>query len=110
MAEATSEIEVILQKYVRELIKNHVRPAKLILFGSHARGTATTWSDIDLSIISDDLEGKGILERQLILGRANQDLQAHLDVVGYTTQEWAHSEPGTLLHQILKTGKEIPFA
>lgn len=107
MAEATSEIRKIVGEYTRELAKQNIRPSRVILFGSHAIGTANPHSDIDLSIISEDFEGRGILERQLLLGRANQDLQAPLDVLGYTNAEVANCESGTLLHQILVTGIEL---
>lgn len=109
MAQTTSEVNRIVKQYLQELEEANVHPQKVILFGSHAAGAAEQWSDIDLSIISDDFEGKGILERQQILGRANQDLQAPLDLLGYTSQEWAQCEPGTLLYEIRQKGVEISF-
>ena len=109
MAKEAPEIRAILGQYIRELEKRNIHPERVILFGSYASGSATEWSDIDVSIISNDLEGKGVLERQLILGRANQDLQAPLDVIGYSNKEVIQCEPGTLLYQILKTGTEIPL-
>ena len=45
-------IEVTLKKYV-EKIKTVIKPQRVILYGSFARGTATEWSDIDLIIITD---------------------------------------------------------
>ncbi|OGQ06087.1 MAG: hypothetical protein A2W61_02015 [Deltaproteobacteria bacterium RIFCSPLOWO2_01_44_7] len=110
MVKATPEIKKILSQYVRELAKRNIHPERVILFGSHASGSASDWSDIDISIISKDLEGKGILERQLILGRANQDLQAPLDVIGYSTLEASQCESGTFLYEIIKTGLEIPLS
>lgn len=110
MAKTPPEIKKVLKEYVRELMKSRVKPDRVILFGSWAVGKAHTYSDIDISIISKDLEGKGILERQLILGRANQDIQAPLDVVGYSTLEFQSCESGTLLSEILKNGIEIPLS
>lgn len=110
MAKTPPEIKRILKEYVKELMKSRVQPERVILFGSWATGKTHTYSDIDLSIISKDLEGKGILERQLILGRANQDLQAPLDVVGYSTSEFQNCESGTLLSEILKSGIDLPLS
>ena len=45
-------IEVTLKKYV-EKIKTVIKPQRVILYGSFARGTATKWSDIDIMIITD---------------------------------------------------------
>lgn len=110
MAKTPPEIKKILKEYVKELMKARVKPERVILFGSWAAGKTHAYSDIDLSIISKDLEGKGILERQLILGRANQDLQAPLDVVGYSTSEFQNCESGTLLWEILKSGIDLPLS
>lgn len=110
MAQATSELKAIISRYVRELYRQNVRPEQVIVFGSHARGEATPDSDIDRSIISSDVAGKGILERQLLLGRANQDLQAPMDVVGYTPAEVLACVHGTLLYEIHQTGISIPIA
>lgn len=107
MAQATSDITKIIRDYVAELERANIHPQKVILFGSYATGEAREWSDIDLSIITNDFEGKGILERQLILGRANQDLQAPLDLIGYTPEEVDQCESGTLLYEIVKHGQEI---
>lgn len=109
MVQTSSKINQIVKDYIKELAKVHIRPKKIILFGSYAAGSTHDWSDIDLSIISDDFEGKGILERQQILGRANQNLQAPLDLIGYTSRELDQCEPGTLLYEIVKKGLEIPL-
>lgn len=45
-------IEITLKKYIKK-IKTVIKPQKVILYGSFARGTATEWSDIDLMIITD---------------------------------------------------------
>jgi len=45
-------IEVILKKYV-ENIKTVIKPQRVILYGSFARGNATEWSDIDLLVITN---------------------------------------------------------
>lgn len=110
MAQAAPDIKKILSAYARELLKRAIRPTQIVLFGSHATGKAGQWSDIDVSIISVDLANKGILERQILLGRANQELQAPLDVVGYTPEEWEHSESGTLLGEIRRTGIPMTLA
>lgn len=110
MAKTTSELKKILSQYVKELVKLQIQPEKIILFGSYASGKARQWSDIDVSIVSKDLEGKGILERQLLLGRANQDLQAPLDLIGFTLGEIKECEKGTLLSEILKNGLEISLS
>ena len=45
-------------KKVAEEIVNHFHPQKVILFGSHAYGTPTEDSDVDLLVIMDAEERK----------------------------------------------------
>ena len=52
--------EIILQdikKLIAELGQNNITIERAILFGSQASGTATTWSDIDVALISADFTG-----------------------------------------------------
>lgn len=48
------DIEKIKPEIIERL--KPLKPDKIILFGSHANGTATEDSDIDLFLIKDDLE------------------------------------------------------
>ncbi len=39
-------------------IRRTVNPSKIIIFGSHAKGTASSESDLDLVIIKDKIHNK----------------------------------------------------
>ncbi len=43
-------------KYLQEVNGAGIQSKRGILFGSHARGTATEWSDIDLVVIAPELD------------------------------------------------------
>ena len=47
-------IDVLIPQIVKRLLP--LKPDKIVLFGSHAYGTPTEESDIDLFLIKDDLE------------------------------------------------------
>ena len=47
-------IDVLIPQIVKRLLP--LKPDKILLFGSHAYGTPTEESDIDLFLIKDDLE------------------------------------------------------
>jgi predicted nucleotidyltransferase len=61
----------MVQKTVKKAIKflgqclqqKGLQVEKIILFGSHARGTSSEESDIDIVIISKDFENKDIFQR-----------------------------------------------
>lgn len=58
-------------KKIAELMRRLYPEAKTLLFGSQARGTATTDSDIDLLILlPDNVQGKAFVSRRSeIVGR-----------------------------------------
>jgi predicted nucleotidyltransferase len=109
MAQSRRQIVALIKRYVTALEARGIPVERVILFGSHASGQARAWSDIDLAVISPKFESLSLLERYEQLGLANRDLQAALDVVGFSPLQVAHCEPGSMLDEILKTGIEMPL-
>ena len=64
---STNEITDGLIKYIIDKIVKEVRPDKIILFGSYARGTATKDSDLDLFIIKDSKVDNREIRRKIDL-------------------------------------------
>ena len=60
----------------------------LILFGSHAVGTAHEDSDIDLVVISSSFSGKSYWERIDILTDAIYKVFAPIEASAFTPSEW----------------------
>lgn len=50
-----NELMQIIQKYVDKILENYNVEA-IILFGSYAKGTEHEDSDIDIAVITDDIE------------------------------------------------------
>jgi predicted nucleotidyltransferase len=84
--------------------------AQVILFGSHARGTAGADSDVDLLVIEpivDDRFGE-IVRLQRVL--APLRLPADVVVVSEArVEEWG-DVPGTMLHDALREGQVLAQA
>lgn len=55
-------------------------PDEIILFGSHAYGTPTAWSDVDLLVVIDTAAGKEF-EKSLEIRRSLPSLTFGLDIV-----------------------------
>ncbi|MDE2757909.1 MAG: nucleotidyltransferase domain-containing protein [Acidobacteriota bacterium] len=83
------------------------RPSQVVLFGSHARGAATEWSDVDLLVILPNGTDKrdSAIEIRRILG----DLPVCKDIVVATPEEVARRGHmvGTLLRSALRDGKVL---
>jgi uncharacterized protein len=110
MAQPRRQIIALIRRYVTALEARGIPVERVILFGSHASGRARPWSDIDLAVISPKFESLSLLERYEQLGLANRDLQAALDIVGFSSSQVAHCEPGSMLDEILKTGVDVPLS
>ena len=60
MDQIPDEISTIIDLFLEELQKNNINIEQAILFGSYAQGTYTSWSDIDLALVSSDFEKRSI--------------------------------------------------
>jgi len=85
-----------------------IRVKKLLLFGSHARGTAGADSDIDLAVVSDDFTSMDLWERMCLLGRARVGIARPMEILGFTQQEFAERHDGTFVgDEVRQKGVEI---
>ncbi|TVR76200.1 MAG: nucleotidyltransferase domain-containing protein [Sphaerobacteraceae bacterium] len=82
-------------------------PAKIILFGSHARGDAHRWSDVDLLVVFD--EAVDIREMTVAIRRVLRDIPAPKDIVVTDTAHLAEHgrEIGTVFRPALRTGRVL---
>lgn len=87
-------IEYSLQKSVTEKIREVALPYRILLFGSHARGTAGPQSDIDLMVVLDSDEiprsFKERTARYLKISRALRDIERMIpiDLLVYSKPEF----------------------
>ena len=81
------------------------QPVQIVLFGSHARGTATEWSDVDLLVILPKVSDKR--NAAIEIRRALGDLPVSKDIVVATPEEVARRGHlvGTTLRSALRGGK-----
>lgn len=89
----------LIDEVVRTIV-DALRPKRIVLFGSHARGDAGPDSDLDLMIeMETDLP---FLERSLAVDRLFRHRLWALDAVVYTPAEVLRdaNRPGTLLSMI----------
>jgi predicted nucleotidyltransferase len=104
MAKAGLQIEGIIKRYSQQLEKLGVKPEKMILYGSFAKGMAKEGSDIDLLIVSEDFQGRNLRERSELLGMAAARILEPIQAEGWTPQEVRESEEDSFLEEILQSG------
>ncbi|MFZ2854297.1 MAG: nucleotidyltransferase domain-containing protein [Rhodocyclaceae bacterium] len=97
----------ILQSAARRLADCAAQPARVILFGSYARGDADTASDVDLMVIEpafDDKAGEYLRLKEAI-GR----LGVGVDLLLCTESEFQRRSqvPGTVPYWAKKEGKVL---
>lgn len=100
------KIKPIIDLYLKELKKN-IKPEKVIVFGSYAKGGATRESDIDLVVISQDFAKLSFDKRHSLLAKARlhpKMLQVAMDIFGYTSKEYNEASPLTTLGEVKETG------
>ena len=97
-------METAIREMTRRIIEQF-NPIKIVLFGSHARGTAVPDSDIDLLVIKK-IEGSKRKER-VAIGIALHDINVPKDIIVASPEEVAKFENtvGTVLYPALKEGK-----
>jgi uncharacterized protein len=94
--------------WIPEMIDRIVRefdPERIILFGSHARGDANRWSDIDLLVVFENVQdrrGMTVSIRRLL-----RDLPISKDIVVTDDEEIAQHKDkvGSVLRPALREGK-----
>jgi uncharacterized protein len=82
-------------------------PARVLLFGSRARGDACDDSDLDFLVIEQRVESK--LREMVLLRDALPPLGVPVDVVVISEEEAARrgSVPSTLVHRALREGRVL---
>ena len=83
---------------------------KIILFGSHAKGTTNEYSDIDIAVVSNDFKGMNLLERLEFVGMAlaNAKVMEPVEVRAYTEKEFKAKKAGSFVGDEIKAkGVEV---
>jgi predicted nucleotidyltransferase len=86
------------------------KPARVLLFGSHARGDAGPDSDLDFLVIERDVPDRHA--EMVRLRRELRSLRVPIDVVVVSeayAEEWAGVR-GTMIHAAMSEGREFDAA
>lgn len=99
---ASDELNILKTRIIEKF-----HPAKIILFGSQARGLADSKSDIDICVLfSHDINKRATSIQILSLAK---DLKTGIDCIVTSKQEFQKTSDKkyTIFYQINQTGKTI---
>lgn len=100
----------LIERVARALADAAGGPARVILFGSRARGDAVDDSDVDLLVVERNVENR--FQENVRLARLAGELRVPADVVVVSEaqlEEWG-AVPGTMLHDALAEGRVLAEA
>ena len=105
------ELENKLKSFIKN-VTNTINIDQIILFGSYAKGNPHEYSDIDIALVSEDLDPK--LARwqniELIMKKYNIKYDPDLQLVPFAKESFENdteSPIGSFIREIKKTGKVI---
>ena len=108
MAVTEDRLINIIEGFITRLC-DEIDVDEVILFGSHAAGTAKKYSDIDLAIISDWFLDKPHIKNMQFLSHIAANYNSMIEALPFTLQEYKNLDNRTLLAGIVKSGKKIPI-
>jgi predicted nucleotidyltransferase len=94
-----------VQTYLEALQKEKLPIERVFLFGSHAKGNARRWSDIDVCVISPRFRDRCHAIEYLWKRRSDFDLEHGIEPVGFHPKDFIDEDP--LAWEIKTTGIEI---
>ncbi|RJP31347.1 MAG: nucleotidyltransferase domain-containing protein [Candidatus Omnitrophota bacterium] len=78
----------ILSRFQRILEVKDIKPIKVFLYGSYAKGNYTDTSDIDAITVSDDFADKSYRERIKSVSDAIHEIVPPFEAIALTSYEW----------------------
>jgi uncharacterized protein len=90
-ANLDSSVQSNVETFVKKL-KGSIRISAAYLFGSYAKGTATSDSDIDVLILSPDF-GEDRLENLLLLMKARRGIDLRIEPHAFREEDFNENNP-----------------
>lgn len=99
------EAKKIVKKYAEKLKEKKYPFSAIYLFGSHAKGKAHKWSDIDVAVVSDKMKRNRSANENL-LWYIRRDIDSMIEPRGFTVKDF-QDDNDPMVYEIKKTGIKI---
>ncbi|MBI3799802.1 MAG: nucleotidyltransferase domain-containing protein [Deltaproteobacteria bacterium] len=104
--ETTTATKAIVRQAI-DYLRQKTQVHQAILFGSHAKGEADEWSDIDLAVISPNFARMSYREVMDLLVEVSLAVTPILEVRPYTPRDLQEARPTNFLGHILTEGRVV---
>lgn len=88
----------LVKKYT-EVIKKYFNVKKVVLYGSYSRGDQKEWSDIDVAVFLNEMNGN-ILDEEFKLYKLRRAIDPRIEPVLLDEK----NDPAGFAYEVLKTG------
>ncbi|MFH1233833.1 MAG: nucleotidyltransferase domain-containing protein [Patescibacteria group bacterium] len=99
------EVKKIVKKYAEKLKAKKYSFSAIYLFGSFAKGSSCKWSDIDIAVVSKELN-KGRDEAKFKLWKFTEGVDSRIEPHGFSPEDFKEDWI-PMVHEIKKTGIRI---
>ena len=96
-----------IRAYWLALETEGIDPEFVILYGSHARGDANTWSDIDVVVVTPEFDGEIDRSRVQILWRVAARVDSRIEPIPCGRLEWENDDGRPILEHARREGLRI---
>lgn len=110
LEKTTLELKALTDKIVSAITENF-QVDEILLFGSYAKGTATDLSDVDIAVVSPDLEvGQAMFKNVLTVSRKAKLCEPYLQLLAFPSKSFYNEDSyidPDFIREIKKTGKVL---
>jgi predicted nucleotidyltransferase len=96
-------VRTLAQMYSNEVIKV-LNPVSVILFGSYVNGNPHEYSDIDIAVLVNNIEGEEWYNSRILLQRIRRNLD-FIDIEPHLLDE--NHDPSGFVEHVIKTGEVV---
>jgi len=104
MAKKKTDVKKSIDAFI-EFLRKEIHVEQIILFGSCAKGTATSESDIDLIVVSPAFSRRKHIENMQYLFRQAAKIDSRIEPIPAIPKEIANLDERTFLGQAVASGK-----
>ena len=105
-AKKAANPDEVIRRTIEHLLEQ-IRVDQAVLFGSHARGEADEWSDVDLAVISPDFARMSHRKVMDLLIEVALAVDPSVEIRPYTPKDLKEARPTNFLGYILSEGKLV---
>jgi predicted nucleotidyltransferase len=104
--EQATNTEEVVRRAIEYLLRK-IRIDQAILFGSHARGVADRWSDVDVAVVSPDFARMSHKKVMDLLVEVALTVDPSVEIRPYTPRDFKDARPTNFLGHILAEGRVV---